>query len=345
MSLQRGGALIILIKGDLLFKLKRELKMTRLFKVLVAAAVAMPAVSLAYQLEINGNIYNNESGAPLSVEQVTVEQSQGKIIIHTLPDDTAKVCYDNCSSGPANQAPNITTTSLSVSAGNTQVGTVQASDPDAGNVLTFSLAGGANASLFSITSNGVLSFLAAATQGTYTVNVKVEDNASNSLSDTQAITVTVSAVGSCGTTPANVSINTSFIINWDVSKPNDLLGVTQTGITAIPVHTSSTGDKGNVIFAATASNANVQRTMWISECPGGVPFVPANWDPNHNLAQYFGNKCTVTGSSNKRVRWNLNGDIYPECALEKNTDYYINVQNNTCTVASCNVYLGFTTDH
>ncbi len=321
--------------------------MNKLLNIVGAIAIALPVMAAAYQLEINGHIYHDETGADLDVTQIKVEQVAGKIIVTTLPGSTDKVCYDNCSSGPANQPPVISTTSLNNTEGTLSIGQVQASDPDTGDSLSFSLAGGTNASLFSITSSGVLSFITTSSSGSYTVNVKVEDNASSPLSDTQAIIVNVTSTGggNCGTLPANVTLESSFIIDWAITKPNSFLSVDNTFITSVPVTTSSSTAATGVVTFAAGSQASVERTLWISECPGGPVFEATNWDPSNNLAIFYGHRCTVTGSSNKNVPWDLiPGLNYANCNLEPNTAYYINIKNNDCGLSACNVFLGFTTD-
>jgi hypothetical protein len=101
----------------------------------------------------------------------------------------------------ANEAPNITSTAFSIAENGTLVGTVLATDPDASTTLTYSISGGADSGLFDInTSTGDLSFKFAPNfeapgdsggDNIYDVTVKAFDG---SLSDTQAITVTVTNV-------------------------------------------------------------------------------------------------------------------------------------------------------
>lgn len=104
-----------------------------------------------------------------------------------------------------NHAPVITsngggaTAVIAVDTGDTAVTTVTATDADVPpQTLTFSIAGGVDAGLFSITAGGVLTFAAPAVAGTYVVEVAVTDDGSTTaplsptdISDTQVITVTV----------------------------------------------------------------------------------------------------------------------------------------------------------
>ena len=103
-----------------------------------------------------------------------------------------------------NEAPAITsngggaTAALSIAENGTAVTTVTASDPDAGASLTYSITGGADASLFTINAaTGALSFLTgpnfespadAGGNNVYDVTVQVSDG---TFTDTQAIAVTV----------------------------------------------------------------------------------------------------------------------------------------------------------
>src|SRR5205085_1987534 len=94
-----------------------------------------------------------------------------------------------------NEAPIITsngggdTATVGVTVGATAVTTVAATDPNAGNTLTYSIIGGSESTSFSISAGGALAFKSAAVAGTFHVNVAASDG---SLSDTQALTVTVS---------------------------------------------------------------------------------------------------------------------------------------------------------
>jgi Ca2+-binding RTX toxin-like protein len=118
-----------------------------------------------------------------------------------------------------NEAPVITsngagaTAAVSVAENSTAVTTVTATDPDAGSTLSFSLAGGADASKFAINATtGALSFITApdfeaptdaGANNVYDVLVQASDG---SLIDTQAIAVTITNVGGLtltGTAAAN----------------------------------------------------------------------------------------------------------------------------------------------
>src|SRR5262249_61908687 len=87
--------------------------------------------------------------------------------------------------------------------------TVVATDPDLGTTLTYSIVGGADAAKFQIDASGNLTFKSAPNfenptdaggDNTYDVTVKVSDG---SLSDTQAIAVTVTNVNEPPTITSN----------------------------------------------------------------------------------------------------------------------------------------------
>ncbi|MCP5421404.1 MAG: cadherin domain-containing protein [Chromatiaceae bacterium] len=119
-----------------------------------------------------------------------------------------------------NDAPSITS-SNSVNAAENQTGvmTVTATDPDSGDTPTFTLSGGADQGLFSITAGGVLTFNAARdfetftdanSDGVYEVQVTADDG--NGGTDVQLISVTVTDVNE---TPTDITPN-GFSVNENV---------------------------------------------------------------------------------------------------------------------------------
>ena len=97
-----------------------------------------------------------------------------------------------------------TTVSLNVEENSTAVSTVSATDADAGQTITYSISGGADAARFAIGStSGVLTFAAAPdfeapadadANNVYTVIVRATDNGNTPKSATQTLTVTVTNV-------------------------------------------------------------------------------------------------------------------------------------------------------
>jgi serralysin len=109
-----------------------------------------------------------------------------------------------------NQAPTVTSNgggaaaTISLAENGAGVTTVQASDPNAGQTLTYSIAGGADAALFAINAqSGDLTFKAAPDfeapadgdkNNSYVVEVRAADNGNPSLADTQTITISITDV-------------------------------------------------------------------------------------------------------------------------------------------------------
>jgi hypothetical protein len=145
---------------------------------------------------------------------------------------------------PVNDAPVITsngggaTAVVSVPEGTTSATDVNATDPDPGATLTYSIGGGADAGAFSIDSaSGVLSFLTAPNfeapgdsnqDNVYEVDVVVSDG---TLADAQALRVTVTDVlenqapvitsnGGGATAAVSVVENTTAVTDVDATDPN-----------------------------------------------------------------------------------------------------------------------------
>ncbi|WP_423274820.1 beta strand repeat-containing protein, partial [Arcobacter sp. YIC-464] len=121
-----------------------------------------------------------------------------------------------------NQAPTISnnssnaTATISVDENQTAVVDIDATDPDLGQTLTYSISG-TDASSFDIDSTtGVITFKTAPdyeTKSSYSITVKASDDSTVSLSDTQALTVNINDVNEAPT-----SANNSFTINEDTTK-------------------------------------------------------------------------------------------------------------------------------
>jgi hypothetical protein len=115
-----------------------------------------------------------------------------------------------------NHAPNISNQAFSIndgSANNTVVGTVVASDPDAGDTLNYSITGGNTGNAFSINaSTGLLSVSnsAALTSSTFSLTVKVTDT--GGLTATATVTVHVNPPGSSANNPPVIA-NQTFVVD------------------------------------------------------------------------------------------------------------------------------------
>src|SRR5207248_1330923 len=86
-----------------------------------------------------------------NVYEVTVQASSGERRVGT---QAVSVTVTNVNEAPSFTSP----ASFSAAENQTAVGTVTASDPDAGDTASFTIAGGADAAKFSITPAGVLTF-------------------------------------------------------------------------------------------------------------------------------------------------------------------------------------------
>src|SRR6266436_3628379 len=144
--------------------------------------------------------YENPTDAGASnIYDVTVQVSDGTLtdtqaiaVTVTNVNDNAPVITSNGSSATA---------SVNIAENGTAVTIVTATDADAGSTLTYSIAGGADASHFTVNaSTGALSFASAPDyenpadaggNNVYDVTIKVSDG---TLTDTQAIAVTVADV-------------------------------------------------------------------------------------------------------------------------------------------------------
>jgi hypothetical protein len=135
-----------------------------------------------------------------------------------------------------NHAPVIAAQTLSVnenSFGGTVVGTVAASDPDAGQTLSYSITGGDGASLFSINhTTGVIQVLNTGTlnyeaTSTYHLTVQVTDNGDPNLSNSATITINLNDVNE---TP--VLNDATFAINENSANTTLVGQVTGTDVDA-----------------------------------------------------------------------------------------------------------------
>ncbi len=152
------------------------------------------------------------------------------------------------------------TTAITLDEGQDSVATITAQDPDTGDVLTFTLLGGADVALFSISgADGRISFKTPAdfenatdadANNIYEVNVTVTDNGEGSLSDTQVLQITVSNVnespaitsnGGGATASVSVAENTTIAATLQAADPDG---------DTLEFHISSGADQSKFIIDA-----------------------------------------------------------------------------------------------
>jgi Ca2+-binding RTX toxin-like protein len=203
-----------------------------------------------------------------NVYEVIVSASDGSL----TDTQTLSVTVSN-----VNETPTITSNgggnsgALSVSEGSTSVTTVAASDPD-GATATFSIAGGADASLFAINqTTGVLTFVDAPNFETptdangnniYEVTVSASDG---SLVDTQALSIAVS----------NVNEAPVITTNGGGATANLTIAENSTAVTTVA---ASDPDGGSTLYAI-AGGADASR-FTINQSTGVLTFVT---DPNFEV--------------------------------------------------------------
>ncbi|HEX2829104.1 MAG TPA: cadherin domain-containing protein, partial [Burkholderiales bacterium] len=169
--------------------------------------------NLTFQLIGEGDVtidLASLTGKTLSVSGATIQSQIGEILVLDLGANGTHNVTVTLAASSTNHAPTITsngggaTATVSVAENTTAVTTVTATDTDAGQTRTFSISGGADAAKFSINATtGVLTFVAApnfeaptdvGANNSYVVDVRVTDNGSPVLTDTQTITVNVTNV-------------------------------------------------------------------------------------------------------------------------------------------------------
>jgi VCBS repeat-containing protein len=204
-----------------------------------------------------------------NVYDVTVQVSDGSL---TASQNIA-VTVTN-----VNEAPTITSSSsISIVENTTAVGTLTATDPDAGTTKTWSIIGGADQALFSLNSStGALTFITAPDYETptdadhnnvYVVQVQVSDG---SLTANQTINVTVSDDVSEG---SHLYWRLSFVDDGGYGSMAECVMKTTsggsqaaTGGTATASTTNTTG--GGLTFAASKAFDGSTATFWATSSDG-----------------------------------------------------------------------------
>lgn len=342
----------------------RDIMMKKLSASILLAIGAIPLAVSAYTLTVNVD----GASTQYNVSTATVTSDVDGMLL-TVTGLTAPAA------APAsNVAPVIITSSLSVTEGSiTVVPNILADDAN-GDGFTLALTGGADQESFNLTGS-TLSFKtapdyeapgSAAGSNTYSVQVTATDDVSPPLSSVKTITVTVNndpnddssgggtptppSTSTCPTSlPSGVKIESGFPLNWAVSMGNTLISVPR-GITkSIAIHTASSTLVAGKTTVVDASLTGDIRHMWISECPGGEIFTPEGYDSSTRLARGYGKKCEVSGSSKETIDWNQRAnptgvDLYSECVLVGNTNYYLNVKVDNCSRTDCVTRLNHSVD-
>lgn len=184
-----------------------------------------------------------------------------------------------------NRAPVITSNGggeaalLSVAENGIVVTTVTATDPDAGQTRSYSITGGADRALFRIGTTGALTFASAPNfeapadtdrNNSYVVQVRVTDNGSPVLSDTQTITVNVTDVAEGGTNRAPVITSNGGGATASISSAENS--------TAVTTVTATDPDAGNALTYLISGGADAAR-FTIGAGTGALAFItPADFE-------------------------------------------------------------------
>jgi parallel beta-helix repeat protein len=179
------------------------------------------------------------------------------------------------------------------SAGNAAIGTVQATDPDVGDTITYSITGGNALGAFGINSQtGAISIANASlidfeTHPSFTITVQVADNSSPSLSNSAQITINVTNVNEAPSIPASQSftvsgatlsgaiIGTVVVTDPDTTGPNSTKNISFLNGSEAFVINGQTGQMtvGNSATLATLAGQVV--TLQVTDTDGGTPGLSA----------------------------------------------------------------------
>lgn len=213
-------------------------------------AFALTKSGSSYQFYVDGQLIgsaNETLAIPDVAAPLTIGQAEGAfyfdgqldgVAIHHRALSPAEV-QQGYQDGAA--APDAISATISIPENTTAVTTVVATDPDAGQTLSYSIAGGADAELFTIDAQtGALAFVTApdfespaddGTNNVYDVTVEVSDG--NGGLDTQAISVTVTdenenenaaptitSNGGGDTAAVNISENATAVTTVEATDPD-----------------------------------------------------------------------------------------------------------------------------
>lgn len=245
--------------------------------ILTYSATGLPpglSINLSTGL-ISGTIgFTATSASPYSV-QVTVNDGTGG-----TDSDTFAWTITN-----TNRAPQLDPVAdRTVNEGSTVSFSTSATDPD-GNSLAFSLVGAPTGATINPTT-GAFSWTPGETQGpdSYTFDVKVIDNGSPALPDTDKLTITVGEVNRAPTltNPGNQSHidgdSVSFTVPAnDLDSPSNTLTYTATGLPAGLTINSSTGLITGTITGAAADASPYTAKITVNDGNGGTDSVTFTW--------------------------------------------------------------------
>jgi len=226
------------------------------------------------------------------------------------------------------------TANLTVNENSTAVSTVSASDPDAGQTVTYSIGGGADASRFAIGSaSGVLAFAAAPdfeapadadANNVYTVIVRATDNGNPPKSATQTLNISVTNVLDNGVLAMEQPAGTPLASGGSVSFGNRTIG--QTAEVTFTLRSQGEATlllpSGAVITGAGASNYSLVSSVPASLSSGGnatftVRFTPTT-SGNRSAILSIPTNDTRPGRSPYTINLTGNGSATPTIATYAN---------------------------
>ena len=138
--------------------------------------------------------------------------------------------------------------------------------------------------------------------------------------------------GECGSVPDNVTVTPA--LNWAQPGNTPRISLGKNEVKATPfTSTGNTGYDGQISVASTTGTSGVERRVWISECPNGVPVAHSK------------SKCESKGFSNTTLRWTQGSWSPVRCKLDTNTSYYLNIRSLDCNSSACDVFRGVFTNN
>ena len=305
------------------------MKKLRLAAAVLAASVAGTAAQ-AYEIKINGvSVYNDTT----VVTAVTTQQSATQLLITT--DPSLPISTGGVTPPPVNVAPQITSgANFSRSENVTSVGTIVVSDP--GDTVAYSLTGGADQSLFQISSAGLLSFNSAPDFETpadvggdniYNVQVTVTDTSIATAQQDVVVTVTDVNEAPAGSCPTVAGTDIKYGFNPESPGGEIVLPLKDDVTISMPFTTSSsTAHEGRFSFTNTTGYATVSKQMWVTACPEYAGEAPIS------------SRCTVLGSTSGSINYTQNpSGSWRDCKLNPSTTYYLNIRNLNCPDSQCAV--------